>query len=215
MLNDLISIQFTEELKCFILNKEQDVENFNLCEFIDYCSKNKLVKENYQFIENVIDFKSILLNFFMLEISSGDTELFKSNKKFLKDIILSNNLFNIENVKNNFNIEKNNKQKEVLEEINDINDPKERKKEMMYLLSDSIFDQSSLTYQLYSNPINYIENILPNLRNHFNKYYNVLKESVDKTGNILDREITREQIDILISKEISNIIKFCCSYNFN
>lgn len=215
MLNDLMSIQFPEELKCFIINKEKDIKDFNLCELIDYCSKNKLVKENYQFIENVIDFKSILLNYFILEISSGNNELFISNKKFLRDLILSNNLFNIENVKNNFNMEKNNKQEEVLKEVKEIEDSKERKKEMMYLLSDSIFDQSSLTYQLYSNPINYIENILPNLRNHFNNYYNVLKDNIDETENILDREITREQIDILISKEISNIVKFCCKYNFN
>ena len=213
MFKDVFLNQFPKELNGFVLNFKEDIQMFYLDELIKYCEENKLIEDNFKFLPNEIEYNYVLMYFFLFSlIEDNNNILFLENKLLLKKIILDSILFKEENVaknlKNAINVTKNN----IISNVSNISEQNERTKIMNSLVVDSVLDKNSLVYQLYSNPLNFIENILPLLPNHFNKYYEKLIKEEKDNLDILNRNITKEQVDILIAMEVNNILEFCTNY---
>lgn len=211
MFQQILKNQFPKEVNGFIINFPKEVKGFNIDELNEYCENKLLNKENFTFTEDKVYYSIVFLFYVMLILSNKSTsENVKKNKDFLIDMLEKSSIFDNDTVSKSFENSMKRKKSEIIDHVKELNE-EEKKSVMKFLIQDSIFDKQSITYQLYINPLNFLKNILPQLEEHYNKYYNILKEE-ENLENVLDRTITKEQVDILVSKDLSNIIEFSALY---
>lgn len=213
MFKENLLSQFPKQLNAFLLNFEYDVSGLNLTELITHCKENKLTLSNFIFYENNIEYNDVLLCYVFLILSEENHPLLDENKDFLKSIISKSDIFNENNVSKNLESKINSVKYDILNESEKTVNSDKRKEIMKSLVEDSVLDKRSIIYQCYFNPRDFLENTLPKLPNYFNKYYEILHKEDISNLDLFERTITKEQIDLLINKDITNILNFCTSYS--